>query len=208
MATPKTIVTPKGTARWPKVNKPDTKFDENGVFTCDLILDAAEAEPLIKSLTEIRDAGYKDFLVSEKKQKLKLAPLPWKPEEDEAGNETGRMVLKFKLKAKGKGRDGTMYDRKVALFDSKGKPTTAEVWGGSGIKVAFEPRAWYVAAHGVGIGLQLKAVQVIELVTKGDRSAEGYGFGKEDGFEAEIADPAKTPDAPPIAADGVDGGDF
>jgi hypothetical protein len=184
----KVITTPKGVARWPKVNKPDTKFDENGVYSVDLILDGKDAETLIKQITEVRDAGYKEICAKEKKAKLKLAPMPFKAEEADDGTETGRTIFKFKLKAKGKSRDGSMYERKVALFDSKGAPSKAEIWGGSTIKVAFEPRAWFVAVHGVGVALQLKAVQVIELVSKGSGDSQSFGFGKEDGYTEESAE--------------------
>jgi hypothetical protein len=202
----KTFVTPKGTARWPKINKPDTKFDEDGVYTVDLILEGKDSEALIEQITKIRDEGYKEFCTKEKKAKLKLADLPFKAEEDDAGNETGRTVFRFKLKAKGKSKDGSKYDRKVAIFDAKGKPTKAEVWGGSGIKVSYEPRPWFVAMHGVGVSLQLRAVQIIDLVTKGSGDSKSFGFGEEDGYVEEKEqtgeEQTNAEQTPPVAEDG------
>lgn len=207
MAT-KTIVTPKGTARWPKLTTPDTKFNADGVYTVGLILEGADADGLIKTITAVRDEGYKEMCIKEKKKSLKMFDLPFKAETDSEGNETGRTVFTFKLKAKGKTKDGGTYDRKVAVFDSKGKPTTAEVWGGSDIKVAFEPRVWFAAVHGVGLSLQLKAVQVINLVTKGQGDSKSYGFSEEDGYVAEAETPAAAEPPAPAAVDGAGDGDF
>ena len=42
----KQLTTPIGTAMYPKLVTPDTKFDENGVYSCKLILTKDEFETL------------------------------------------------------------------------------------------------------------------------------------------------------------------
>ena len=46
----KTITTPAGVARYPHLNRPDTKFDEIGVYKVNLELTAEEAEPFISQV--------------------------------------------------------------------------------------------------------------------------------------------------------------
>lgn len=204
----KNITTPKGTARYPKLDKPDTKFKPEGEYTCDLILSAEEAQPLIDQVTKLREDFYRETLVKEKKKVLKKADLTFfKAETDDEGNETGRVILKFKAKAAYKRDEKLIPVGPIPRFDAKGRPTKADVWSGSQIKVAFEPNCWFTPALGVGISLRLKAVQVIELVTAGARDAKGYGFGTEDGYEATETVREETTDAQP-ETDATDSGDF
>ena len=75
--------------------------------------------------------------------------------------------------------------------DAKGKPLTGEtkVGGGSVIKVSYEVVPYYTAIAGAGVSLRLKAVQIIELKAySGGGNAESYGFGEEEGFEADDED--------------------
>ena len=53
MTLPRTKMTsPKGTAVWPWLNEPDTRFDDNGVYTVQLRLDAEEAAAFTAELKE------------------------------------------------------------------------------------------------------------------------------------------------------------
>jgi len=58
------------------------------------------------------------------------------------------------------------------------------VWGGTVGKVSYVIVPWYVPSLGFGVRLQIEAVQVINLVTRGERSAEAYGFSAEEGYVA------------------------
>lgn len=206
------IITPKGTAIYPKLDKPDTKFDADGVYETRLKFDPAATDGMIgrasatwAEIVEKAEAVRDEFLATTKKalaagdgkQKLKAKSITVlefgaDPDVDDDGNETGLVVIKAKMKASGVSKkDGKPWSRKPTLFDSKGKPMpegSKPVWGGSVLKVAAEVTPYYNAKDNVvGITLRLNAVQVIDLVSGQGRDASAYGFGEEDGYEAEEA---------------------
>jgi hypothetical protein len=176
--------TPLGTAVFPHLNSPDTKFDDNGIYATSLSLSPEDAEPLIAALEKMYDTEYKKFCQDKKKAALKQSDKPWSEEVDkDSGEPTGNYIFKFKMKAKTK----TGVEMRPVLFDSKCQPLAENIGGGSKMKVAFEPSCWFVPALGVGISLRLKGVQVVELKEWGGRSAESLGFGEEEGFESASA---------------------
>jgi hypothetical protein len=169
MAT-KTITTPAGIARYPSLNRADTKFDEIGVYKVNLEMSSEDAEPFIKQVEALFAEFLNDKKRELKKDKLKLHAAPW--EEND-----GMTQLKLKVKAMGKNKEGETFSRQPKLFGADGQPLEANIGGGSKIKVAVVPYTWYTASLGAGITLQPKAVQVLELVTWGDGgSASAYGF--------------------------------
>ena len=170
MAT-KTLTTPAGIARFPSLNRPDTKFSEVGVYKVNLELSAADAEPFIKQAEALFAEFLEDKKRELKKDKLKLHAAPW--EEND-----GLVQLKLKVPAMGKNKEtGEEYSRKPTLFDATGKEEDVNIGGGSKLKVAVVPYCWYTASLGAGITLQPKAVQVLDLVTWGNGgTAEAYGF--------------------------------
>jgi len=122
---------------------------------------------------------------------------------------------------------GKTWDSRPAIFDAKGvllvpsfrfqnredgasvtdahPKVKPEIWGGTIGKVSFdvgldandEPGYFVSGTGAAGLSLGLKAVQVIDLVSGGQRTAKDHGFGDEtDGDDA----------AEPEAAD--DGADF
>jgi hypothetical protein len=96
------------------------------------------------------------------------------------------------------------------LFDSKGAPLAAgtAIYGGTVGKVAFQAAPYFVAGQGMaGISLRLSAVQVIDLVGPGSRTAAQHGFGKEDGYETS-EDDAETPFAEKSTVTNGDSDDF
>lgn len=174
------ITSPAGIAVYPKLEKPDTKFDANGVYSVDLDLDKASAEELIVKLTKVADADYANECKAKGKKSLKRADMPWKETED------GKIRFKFKLKAKG-GSGEKQWDQKPALFDAKGNPVAnINVGSGSTVKVAFDAAPYFTAMVGHGISLRLRAVQVIELreYIAGD-NFDAFGFKATDGFVKE-----------------------
>ena len=166
----KTITTPAGIARFPSLNRPDKKFDDIGVYKVNLEMSAEEAEPFIKQVESILAEFVAAKKTELKKDKLKLHAAPW--EEND-----GLIQLKLKVKAVGKNKEGEEYSRAPKIFDASGQPLEANIGGGSKLRVAVVPYAWYTASLGAGITLQPKAVQVLDLVTWGDGgSAVSYGF--------------------------------
>lgn len=200
-----TFVTPKGIAKYPYLNKPDFKFKPDyGEYKTGFILSAADAAPYIKmaddSLAEAlampkfaeaikaRAAENKALKAKGKDEKGKIGQnLPYEMLTDEEGEETGEVAFKFSTAAGGKNKKtDEVWTRKLKLFDAKKKPVTENIWTGTTMKVAFSVGPYFInATVGGGSKFYLEAVQVIDLVSGGDgKSAEGYGFGDEDGYES------------------------
>lgn len=174
------VTTPQGIAVYPKVEKPDTKFDANGVYSIDLDLDETEAAELAEKLQKVADAAYAEECKAKGKKGLKRSDMPWKKTDD------GKTRFKFKLKAKG-GTGEKQWDQKPALFDAKGNPVKdLNIGSGSIVKVAFDVVPYFTAMVGHGITLRLRAVQVIELRQwiAGD-NFDAFGFKATDGFVKE-----------------------
>lgn len=201
MAKPKRerFSSPKGIAKYPRLQKPDTKFDSDGVFKLDLILDRsikADAAFIAELETKAKKAFTEAKADLKANKKVKLLKeltmgLPFEEVLDDEGDETGKVAVKFKLSAHVKPKNGDAFDQKPALFDSKGKPYVGPtIGGGSTVRVSFEVIEYCnTAAKNAGISLRLKAVKVIDLVEYvpgGDASA--YGFDDEEdegGYESD-----------------------
>lgn len=85
------------------------------------------------------------------------------------------------------------------------------IWGGSVGKVSYEvgvdvetgePGYFIPGTGAAGLSLRLKAVQVLKLVSGGDRDASGYGFGVEEGYEGGADEPSEAGDPGPSTEDG------
>lgn len=152
------FVTPKGRAVYPSIIRPDTRYNEEGVYKTGLEMSAKDAEKFIEDLK----ACYTEEFGA---KKLASAKLPFKKNDD------GSIVFNFKSKNAPK------------LFDAKGNPIrdTSElrVGGGSVFKIAGAMKA-YNAGGTTGVTCYLNSVQIIDLV-----EYNGSPFGAEEGgFEA------------------------
>ena len=205
------ITTPAGIAQYPWLQKADTRFKAEGVYTVGLVLPKAQCAELCAQLDPMAEQAYQDALADPKKvlaakQKKKTISKnePYLPELDEAGNETGNTVFKFRMNAQAEIKGETKFF-KPSLFDAKGVPITKNinVYGGSTIKVNFSPTLYYTdASFSAGVSLRLNAVQVLKLVT-GGYTAASCGFGvEEDGFEyADGAAAGPAPEGEAVSAD-------
>lgn len=225
--------TPKGRALWPKLNIPDTKFKEEGEYSVKLVLSAADSEPLMQLIDTAMKESYdetkatleaaakdksdakKAAAAAKSLKKLKPADPPYQMVADDEGNETGEVSFTFKRKASGVSRKtGKKWNAVVPLFDAAGKPvdrSKVQVWGGSTLKVAFELNPFHTDLVGAGVSLRLVGVQIIELVSGGERTASSMGFGAEEGFtydESEFPGTDVGGDEPATADEAQDGGDF
>lgn len=169
------IVSPVGEAIYPHLNRPDTRFDDDGVYTVKLALDgeSEECTRFIKKLEEIRNAYAKGAKGAAKNYSLSDVA---EDEYTEEGVPTGRKIIKFKQRAVVHTEDGPLTFS-VALKDRFGKDITETVWGGSQIRCSAEVAPYAMAsAKTIGLSLRLRAVQVLELVTGGDSD---FGFDYE-----------------------------
>lgn len=198
------MITPKGVAIFPWLNTPDTKFKDEGEYRVTLRLDAEKGEELIKRLQPLHDAGVKAAQKDPKKKGKKLDINDfYKKVVDDNGDETGEIEFRFSAKASGKSKKtGKEFARKIDLFDARGErlPEDTMVWGGSLIKVSFNP-SFYDTPKSIGLKLYLESVQVIKLVSS-QRDAKTYGFGDES--DDDDAD-APASDGADDAGDGGDG---
>lgn len=174
--------TPKGTAKYPWLSTPDTKFNPDGDYKVTLVLPVEQADTIIQFLDEQLAASEAKAKKENPGKKVKVADAPYKMDE-----ENGNVEINFKLKARVNMQNGDSFEQKPALFDAKGKPISdVNVGGGSKVKVSYECVPFYTGLIGAGISLRLRAVQVIDLVEfSGGAAAGAFGFEEEDGFEAE-----------------------
>ena len=186
--------TPAGVSVWPHLHKPDTKFDADGVYKTDLVLDGDDErtqqlmEMIDHKVQEAVEHFREEATTAAAKKKIIAADPPYRMEEDEEGNETGRVVFRFKSKASGKKKDGGRWERKLALFDAKRNPLeSVPIYNGSILKINFSfSDPWKMdSTKQAGVTLRINAVQVIELKNGGATDGADYGFAEEDGYEYE-----------------------
>lgn len=181
------MVTPPGVAVYPHLTTPDTKFDANGVYKVSLSLTEEEAAPFIEKVEEVQEEAT-GMIPPGKRQKF--SEPPYYDEMDDQGQPTGRVIFKFKMKAKVNTKDGRTLEMSPKLFDSEGTLMTdvESIWGGSVLRISADMVPFYVAAVGAGVSLRLKAVQIIDLKTGGGAGAESYGFEATKGYVAPQAE--------------------
>lgn len=144
------FTTKEGRAQYPWLNEPDTAFGGEPKYKTNLIVeDAAEL------IAQIEDLASEEF-----GPKWKKARMPFKTDED-----TGETVFNAKSKYA------------PHFFDSKGQNLVGKqvpnLWAGSVLRIGG-----YIAPYTVsganGIQLQLTRVQVINPVTSGNQSGDGF----------------------------------
>ena len=185
------ITTPVGKSVYPKLTEPDTKYDDNGVFSCRLILSEEDYNTVQEQIAPWLEYEYERYCKAADGKKLKRhesPPLKRNIDGDYelyakqlARRETSRGVLNFS----------------VALFDSTGKKINdpPNIGSGSKFRLSVEPHSWNSPLLGVGYTLRLRAAQLIELVEYNPDAGAIYGFSSEDGgFVSEDLGDALTDD--------------
>jgi len=203
-------ISPRGVFRFPSLTKPDygnEKFPKpDGEYKVQLVLTEEEAQPLIDKLTpeyeKAIEAAEEEFKKLKVEQRKKLKEVTkndlFQTEYDQETEEpTGNLIFKFSMKASGKNKKGEQWTRKPAIFNAKGVAlkNPPNIWGGSEGKVSFEASPYFIPGTGAGgLSLRLSAVQLLELVSEGSRSASSYGFGQEEGYDDADEFPSESPD--------------
>lgn len=177
----KVYTTPKGTAVWPRLDTPDTKFDDDGLYSCKLHVSEGDFKAFEAQINQQVEADYKAECASQGKDKLRRASSTPIRITDE-----GDYEIYAKQKAKVHTKSKGTLEFTVASFDSQGKKIEMpKVGSGSTLKMAVEVNTWFVPSQGFGYTLRLRAVQVIDLVEFGGGES-GFGFGaEEDGYVGE-----------------------
>lgn len=193
-------MTPFGTVKgFAAIDKPSTKFDENGTYSFTLEFSGDDAKAMKTKIDKwmaesLEESGAK-----------RSAKPPY-----EINKEEKTLLVKFKLKAVIMGRNGKRYDKSIDLYGPNGgaikKPKAyAE---GSVLRVSYTVYMWNAGATGAGITLQPVAVQFKKVVewTPGERPSEfGAVEGYEDASEFTSVDGQMEP--PPVDAGADDEGD-
>ena len=162
MATKKnqTHITPVGTAAWPWLNKPDTRFDADGVYQVKMIFNKKDIKPIKTIVDPLMDGGKHN---------------PIKPEMDDEGNPTGNYIVQFKMKARVKTKNGQEFTQKPILLDTLGNRVVDQVGAGSKLKVAYQAIPFNQGEGGVTMRMQ--KVRIVELVEYQDK----IDWGKDSG---------------------------
>lgn len=167
------VTTPKGQASYPWLKQPDTKFNPDGLYSCNILVDKSDATKLIEAIDKVFAANADAIRQEKKKKDIKLADKPYVEME-------GNKVL-FKIKSKAK--IGNNEVRPIVV-DAKGKPIVeTDIYGGSEVKVSADLIPYFVPTNGAGVSLRLVGVQVLKLQNKPMPSMDSLGFKEEAGYE-------------------------
>ncbi|QSI31451.1 hypothetical protein GNX71_18450 [Variovorax sp. RKNM96] len=216
----KKAISPVGTASFPKLNAPDTKFKANGEYSTKLFFDPEQIEAAIEQIEAEKAAAFEaekaqleaDVKAAAPKDKVKLqAKLramkmgdnsPYgEVYDNETGEPTGQMFMKFSSNARVIREGKPDLILKPDFFSASGKEIKVppEIWGGSKLAIAYSLQPYNTPAAGFGMKLRLDAVQIHELSNGAKKGAAGYGFGQsEEGYEA----PEDDGDGSPFAGSG------
>jgi hypothetical protein len=176
---------PKGIANHAWINKADTKFNTDGLFHTDLIVEGKPAEDYRKEIDALVEEALREHTKEMKPGEAKKwsAHYPYTVEENEdTGAETGRIIFKFKQNAVIHMEDGTKKPIKISVRDAKNKVTPTAIYSGDIIKTLYAPRMTVATSNKtVGIRLDFCAAQIVK---KKERTQGGGGFDEEpDGYE-------------------------
>ena len=191
------LTTPRGVFVYPHLTVPDTKFVKpDGEYHTKFALDSSleSTDEFVTQLADLLDSFVADYrsdkannMTPAKYKKTSLADL-FEEDVDEEGQETGRLLFKFKLKAKVETAKKS-WTQKPRLFDSSAAPIVGEVniWTGSEGKCNIEVFPYYMqSSKTFGLSLRIKGAQILKLVSGQGVNAADMGFGTEDdGYVAE-----------------------
>lgn len=225
----KKLISPRGVAIYPRLNKPDTKYVPEGVYHVKLKMDTdlPEIAAFIKQIddwhNESVEAAVAQLMEEGKckteaaaRKKVKDGDKPYQYIEDEDGEDTNFVKVNFKMKAKViSKKDGKEYELNPDFFDAKNATIDANkvpaIYSGSELRIAFVPKLWFTLKLGASVKLQLEAAKILKLVSGSGGDADSYGFGDDEGdFEASSATPFSDDEEGGSDDDssGSDSGDF
>lgn len=199
------FLTGVGEAVYPHLNKPDSYEGGPPKYKVDVIFndndggfsfttDDEKIGPLtaVEFLAKAEEFYEAEVAAIQEKSSKRLSPLPLPicRIDDTDNDHHGKIRVRVAMRAEIE-RDGNIVVLKPSFFDAKKKPIKMgdlpNIGGGSRLRVAGN-LVGYLTGTSSGMTPYLSAVQVIEPKDFG-RSAESYGFGDEDGFDAEESTP-------------------
>lgn len=165
---------PKGETVYPWITQPDTQFNTDGVYHTKLLVDGEEAKATIKIINDViaKEIAKQHQKTPDDIKPVNRAPLPYKEMED------GRVEFNFKMRASGiNSITKQPFTQSPRIVDDQLNefPKDKNIFGGSIVKINYEPVGYNVAGTGIGCTLRLKAVQVFKLV---ENTSVTQGFTK------------------------------
>lgn len=144
------------------IEVPSTKFDDNGVYSCQMEF---VGEAALEMKTKI-DLAMAASLTAGSPRGIKRSANPPYTIQDKV------LVVKFKQNAQIVKRDGEKIELDIKIYDTNAKLVDEPLYIGEGTtcKIAYTPYYWAVASTGCGCTLQPKMVQIIDLVKRENRS--------------------------------------
>lgn len=160
-----------GEALYPYLTIPDMKFDPQGKYHVKLKVKSDEAQTDIAIINEVIAKKIAEFTKENPNKEIKRSELPYQVTDD------GYVIFNFKMKASGiNSKTKQPFEQKPKIFDHNLDllPEDKSIWGGSIIRITYEPFGYSGAATGIGCTLRLKSVQVKKLV----EGSLNHGFSK------------------------------
>lgn len=183
---------PIGTGRHCWVNRPDIKYNADGLYHAELVVGGEEAQTYKAEIDAEVERAYAEEVESnglkpaEAKKWSKY--FPYTVEEDDQGAPTGNVIFKYKQNAKIKLKDGSVKSFEIGIRDAKNQPSTANVFGGCTMRVLYSARNVKLAtAKQFGVRLDFSMVQLIKPAPM-----SGGGFDEVDGGYTEEAGETTT----------------
>jgi hypothetical protein len=199
------ITSPIAVFKWPKLSEPDYGTDDypkpDGEYSVRLVFDKNDPEVVefCKTIAPHWEAAmaqakeeFAKLPVATRKKLKKPTPNNWvSPVYDaDTEEETDEIEIKVSMKARievKKGpKAGQVFEKQPAIFDAVGNPMIPppSIWGGTTGRVRFQLSPYFIPATGAcGLSLRLLGVQIQDLVSQPQQTAESMGFGTlEDGY--------------------------
>lgn len=149
------FVSPKGSAVWPWLSVPDTRFDSEGKYKTDLLVPKEQAQAIMAEAKKIYTEEFGDKALSK-------AKWPFEIDEESGG-------VRFRAKS----------SKKPVLYDAAGSVIKEDLNVGNGSEIKISGvMSTYNAGGATGVTMYLNAVQIISLVEFGGNAFEPV----EDGY--------------------------
>jgi hypothetical protein len=190
------IITPRGEVAWAQLNEPDYEYKkETGEFHVRIRPDTDDPQyaVMVEKAEAVRDEFYDETvekLTREKKgallKKLHKRDVVQEEIDRESGDPTGAMIMRageaYHITIKNGPKAGKEFFKVPDFFDARGArlKNPPKIGSGSILKLGVRLMPYLANDDGeVGISYKLEGVQIIKLVSGGQRSASDYGFGEE-----------------------------
>lgn len=189
----KTIISPRGViAPYAYIQRPDTKFNDRGVYKFVLTCKEEDCAQLMEDILKVHQENYalvcEEFAKNPPKAKPgKKVTKPYEGDMPFVDNEDGTVSFTFKSYASFKDKKtGEMVERKITVVDGKGKrlPVVPAIAGGSEGKAKFSMVPYgFTAVAGASVKLQLDALMLLKLVEFGAGGEGDWGDETEEDAE-------------------------